>query len=181
MHMLCKITKRLYPEYRQDCPDSGRTATPQQQAGNGGVSCHFTPEWCLVVGVWAHWRHAQGHLSPREMETEARLVQWLNVREPGKQQQEKHSLQPRLMTRKAAEEAELSPSCWTNRCPDLQETVWQGLEQADVLLPRNTTAFGDQQEKQNCVFKKQKHCLKCFMALLLIAKCLEQLKCPNWR
>lgn len=64
----------------------GGAATPQQQAGKGDMNCHFTPEWCLVVGVWALWRHAQGHLSPREMETEAELVRWLNVGESGKQQ-----------------------------------------------------------------------------------------------
>lgn len=133
MHMLCKITKRLYPEYRKDCPDSGRAATPQQQAGKGGESCHFTPEWCPVVGVWAHWRHAQGHLSPREMETEVRLVQWLNVREPGKQQQEKQ-LAAEIDDEESSRASRTLPQL-LNRCPDLQETVWQGLQQADVHLP----------------------------------------------
>lgn len=84
------------------------------------------------------------------------------------------------MASKAADQVELSPRCWTSGWPDLQETVGQGLEQAGVHLPRNTTAFGNQQEKQNCVFEKRKHCLKCFMALLLVAKCLEQPKRPNW-
>lgn len=163
MHTFCKITKDyIYPEYKKFCPDSGRTATPQQRAGKGVVSCHVTPEWCLVVGGWAHWRHARGQ------------------GESGKQQQGKHSSQLKSSASKAAEEVELSPSCWTSGRPDLRETVRQGLKQAGVHLPGHTTAVGNPQEKQHCVFEERKHCLKCFMALLLIAKCLGQLKCPNW-